>query len=68
MVKFQNWLDDKHEDIDVLNELWGTDFDSFESVFIEELEHTTLGYDWSVFNMSGCNLLLMKLRSTIQMR
>ncbi len=30
MVKFQNWLDDKHEDIDVLNELWGTDFYSFD--------------------------------------
>ncbi|PWD99044.1 T9SS type A sorting domain-containing protein [Marinilabilia rubra] len=53
--KFRTWLSNKHESINVLNELWETNFSSFDDVTIEipidqNLQGTPKWYDWVIFN------------------
>jgi beta-galactosidase len=53
--KFRNWLQEKHDSIEVLNSLWGTGFESFDSVKISipisaSHEGTPMWYDWLLFN------------------
>ncbi len=54
-AKFRKWLENKHQSIARLNELWGTSFASFEDVEVEvpfegELYGTPMIYDLSRFN------------------
>ncbi|MFR9504023.1 MAG: beta-galactosidase [Rikenellaceae bacterium] len=57
--KFREWLEERHKTISRLNELWGSDFDSFDSVEVEipfeaELRGTPKGYDIMMFNQDRC--------------
>ena len=54
-TKFKSWLRKKHASIDALNQLWETEFASFDDVTITipidtEKQGTPEWYDWSVFN------------------
>lgn len=54
--KFKIWLQKKHENIAHLNNLWGTNFASFNDVSIAipidiSLQGTPIWYDWASFNM-----------------
>ncbi|MFY0601306.1 MAG: T9SS type A sorting domain-containing protein [Cyclobacteriaceae bacterium] len=54
-AKFRVWLEEKHQDIESLNTVWGSAFDSFESVEIAipiaaTLQGTAKWYDWMKFN------------------
>lgn len=54
--KFKMWLTQKHKNIKELNQLWGTNFASFEAVSIDipiemSLRGTPKWYDWTMFNM-----------------
>ncbi|WP_419194858.1 beta-galactosidase [Novipirellula herctigrandis] len=54
--KFNQWLLERHKNIETLNELWGTHFPSFEEVEITipisaELQGTPKWHDWVSFNM-----------------
>ncbi|MFR9624076.1 MAG: beta-galactosidase, partial [Rikenellaceae bacterium] len=55
MANFKEWLEQRHCDIKVLNELWGTSFASFADVEItipiaKTDLYTAKGYDWRLFN------------------
>ncbi|UMB54037.1 beta-galactosidase [Lutibacter sp. A64] len=54
--KFKVWLATKHKNIKVLNNLWNTNFNSFNEVVIQipidiSLKGTPIWYDWTSFNM-----------------
>lgn len=53
--KFRGWLSRRHDSIQVLNDLWGTGFEHFDSVTITipisaTHEGTPMWYDWLLFN------------------
>ncbi|MFI3322138.1 MAG: beta-galactosidase [Rikenellaceae bacterium] len=57
--KFKCWLVDKHKTISRLNELWNSDFASFDDITVEvpfdaELRGTPKGYDIMMFNQDRC--------------
>ncbi|MGV8979710.1 beta-galactosidase [Clostridium sp.] len=60
MVKFRNWLKQKHGNIDELNSLWKTDFSNFDTVKLDlpldpiKVKSTPIWYDWCTFNMVRC--------------
>lgn len=54
--KFKIWLEEKHTSINQLNNVWGSNFLSFDQVTIEipidtSLRGSAKWYDWSLFNM-----------------
>ena len=54
-AKFRAWLRNKHATIDDLNQLWQTDFNSFDDVTItipidKAKQGTPMWYDWATFN------------------
>lgn len=57
MQKFHKWLEIKHNNIDNLNVIWGTDYDRFSNIDItfpatsEIYTNQNLWYDWCRFNM-----------------
>ncbi|NMH86809.1 beta-galactosidase [Flavivirga algicola] len=55
-AKFRNWLKQKHQNIDVLNKLWSSNFKNFETIRINipidtGLQGTPTWYDWNLFNL-----------------
>ena len=56
LEKFKIWLSKKHQSIQNLNSVWGTDFRSFDEVKVEvpmslDMEGQPQWYDWMSFNM-----------------
>ncbi|GAL81955.1 hypothetical protein JCM19274_135 [Algibacter lectus] len=54
--KFKVWLSNKHNNIEALNRLWNTNFNSFKDVTLKipidiSLKGTPIWYDWASFNM-----------------
>ncbi|WP_303317254.1 sialate O-acetylesterase [Flavivirga abyssicola] len=54
--KFKSWLENKHKDINALNDVWKTNYSSFNDVFIDiplstTYKGTPIWYDWASFNM-----------------
>jgi beta-galactosidase len=54
--KFKVWLQNKHQNITILNEVWNTNFNSFSDVKIDipidiSLQGKPIWYDWMSFNM-----------------
>lgn len=55
-VKFKQWLKQRHSSIEELNELWSSEFKSFDEISLKipiakELQSTPQYYDWCSFNM-----------------
>ncbi|MFR9504018.1 MAG: beta-galactosidase [Rikenellaceae bacterium] len=57
VAKFRAWLQETHKEISAMNQLWGSNFASFEEVTIEipfdkEIKTTPMYYDWCKFNQN----------------
>ncbi len=68
--KFKTWLQNKHKNITNLNQLWQTNYTSFENVSIEipidvKLRGSAKWYDWSLFNMDRVTNWFSFLKSEI---
>lgn len=69
--KFKNWLANKHNNINRLNNLWGTNFSDFDNVSITIPIHTNkrgtaIWYDWNLFNMDRVTDWYTFLKSEIR--
>ena len=69
--KFKIWLQSKHNSIEDLNTLWGTNFTSFNNVSIDipieiSLRGTPMWYDWQRFNMDRVTDWFLFLKNEIQ--
>ena len=56
ILRFQDWLEEKHGNISTLNSLWATTYNSFSEVNVtipmsESLQGSATWYDWMTFNM-----------------
>lgn len=55
--KFKKWLENKHQTVEKLNTLWGTNFKDFKSIEVVipmdvSLKGKPIWYDWTLFNMN----------------
>lgn len=71
MQKFRNWLKNKHQDIQNLNTLWGTNFNSFDGVTLEipidnAIQGTPQWYDWLTFNCFRVTRYYSNLKDSIR--
>ncbi len=69
--KFINWLKLKHQNIQVLNTLWKTNFKNFDEVTIgipidTGLQGTPIWYDWNLFNMNRVTEWYLFLKNEIR--
>ncbi|GJM64291.1 hypothetical protein PEDI_48430 [Persicobacter diffluens] len=69
MEKFKAWLQQKHGNIQHLNELWHSSFQNFETVKLEipiaeALQGTAQWYDWVTFNNQRVTEWFQFLKST----